>query len=391
MEEAISREAEGRARGLFPLTLSHFTVDIYSNLLPAYIPLLIEKFTLSLALAGAASSVYTSVASFTQLLFGYVSDRLSLTRFILIAPLVTAVFMSAVGAMPSYPLVLGFLFFGALGTATFHPPAASLAGRLSQRNKALSISIFIAGGSLGFTLGPLVATGFVSLASFEHTYFLALPAPLVVVLLWRKARLPDSPRGPEGIARPRLISSIAPILPLWLIVILRHTVQLSFATFLIVLLEERGLSHLAGSLVLGLLLAMGTAGTVLGGFLSDRFGRRSVTALSLALAYPFYFGFLSAGGPISFILLAFAGAFNAISNSVLVTQAQELAPGHASVASALTMGFAWGIAGLLISLVGWLGDLWGLSTSLRWTILALPLAAAIALGTKEATGGPEEG
>ncbi|MFQ6033943.1 MAG: MFS transporter [Candidatus Bipolaricaulia bacterium] len=380
---AQKAERDARGQGLLPLMLGHFTNDIYSNFLPAYIPPLIAKFSLSLTLAGAASSVYTMASSFTQLLFGYAGDRLKITRFVLITPLITAVFMSSVGAMPSYLLVLCLLIFAALGTATFHPWATPLAGGLSGRGKGTSISLFIAAGSLGFALGPLAATGFISFAGFGRTYLLALPALLVAAILIKKIRLPEGPPETE-LPRPSPLRSLIPILPLGLIVILRSTVQMAISTFLLVLLEERELSHLAGSFVLGAFLIMGTVGTLLGGYLSDRLGRRPITALSLALAYPLYWGFLSTSGLFSFLLLALAGALAAASNPVLVTQAQELAPGHAGIASALTMGFGWGIAGLLISLVGWMGDLFGLSASLRWTILALPLAAAVSLGTREA-------
>lgn len=372
---------------LFILSLGHFTNDIYSNFLPAYIPILIAKFNLSLTLAGVASSVYTMIASFTQLLFGYSRDRLKGSNLILVAPLITAIFMSAVGVMPSYPLVLCLLFLAALGTAAFHPGSASLAGGLSERSRGTSISLFIASGSLGFALGPLLATGFISLAGFERTYLLALPALVVVIILLRKPRLEMVKKKRD--THSKLLSSIIPILPLWVVVILRSTVGVSFSTFMLVLLEERGLSHLAGGFVLGLFLLMGTVGTLLGGYLSDRFGRKPITVLSLALAYPLYLGFLSTRGPLSFFFLALAGTLASASNPVIVTQAQELAPGHAGMASAITMGFGWGISGLLISLVGWMGDLWGLSSSLKWTILALPLAAAISMGTKETTAKPE--
>ncbi|MGQ9477728.1 MAG: MFS transporter [Candidatus Bipolaricaulia bacterium] len=374
-------ERAERRDGLIPLMLGHFTNDIYSNFLPAYIPQLIAKFSLSLTLAGAASSVYSSISSLTQLLFGFLGDRLD-RRFVLIAPLITALFMSAVGAMPSYPLVLGSLILAALGTAGFHPLSASLAGGLSERHKGVAISFFVAAGSLGFALGPLLATGFISLAGLERTYLLAGPALLVAPFLWRAGVIARAAKPAEAV-RPRLLLAL---LPLWLVVVLRSLVQISFTTFLLVLLEERALSHLAGSSVLLLFLVMETAGTLLGGHLSDRFGRRRIIALSLFLAYPLYLGFLITRGPGSILFLALAGVLVAASGPVIVTQAQELLPSHVNMASAITMGFGWGIAGLLVSLVGWLADLWGLAASLSWTILALPLAGVISLLTKERPG-----
>ena len=391
------RGRQGRGRGELPLLMAaHFTNDIYSNFLPAYIPQLIAKFSLSLALAGAASSIYTTISSFAQLFFGYAGDRLFGLRLRLafIAPLITVVFMSAVGAMPSYPLVLGLLCLASLGTASFHPPGAALAGRASREHKGLSVSIFIAAGSLGYALGPPLATGFIALAGFERSYLLALPALALAALLLKESRprlkagLPNLREGrEEREGRPDRSGlpsrALLPLLPLTLTVTLRHTVQLVFITFLIVLLEERGLSRLAGSLILALSLIAGTAGTILGGHLSDRFGRRPVAALTLALAFPLYFGFLHTTGAVSFSFLALGWVLAAASNPVIVTQAQELTPGHAGMASAFTMGFGWGIAGLLVSLVGWLADTFGLTRSLNWTILALPIAAAISLISRE--------
>ncbi len=371
-------QVERKSSRLIPLMVGHFTNDIYSNFLPAYIPQLISKFSLSLTLAGAASSVYSSLSSLTQLFFGFLGDRLA-RRFVLITPLITALFMSAVGAMPSYPLVLGSLILAALGTAGFHPLSASLAGGLSERHKGSTISLFVAAGSLGFALGPLLATGFISLAGLERTYLLAVPALLVAPLLWRAGVIARAAKPAEAV-RPRLLLAL---LPLWLVVVLRSVVQISFTTFLLVLLEERALSHLTGSSILLLFLVMETVGTLLGGHLSDRFGRRRIIALSLLLAYPLYLGFLITRGPVSILFLASAGVLVAASGPVIVTQAQELVPSHVNMASAITMGFGWGIAGLLVSLVGWLADLWGLAASLSWTILALPLAGAISLLTKE--------
>jgi len=209
--------------------LAHFTNDFYANFLPVYLPLLREKFGLSLALVGLLSSTFTTAASFLQLGFGVWADRdRGLRRnFALWGPLITGAFMSVVGVLPSYGLIVGALLLAALGTAMFHPQATALSGRLlaGRGRRGLAVSLFIGAG-----------TG-----------------------------APSSPedKGLKGLA------------VLWGLVVLRHVVLLSFLTFLVILLQGRGYGYLAGSFALvGFLLVSAPAG-LLGGLLSDRPGARA--------------------------------------------------------------------------------------------------------------------
>ncbi len=345
--------------------LAHFLNDTYSNFLPAFLPLLQGKFALSLTLVGLLASVYTVGGSLSQLLFGYLGDRWTWLNFAALGPLFTGLFMSSIGLLPSYPLVVLALLMAASGTAMFHPQAAAHAGRVAGNRKGLSLSFFIAAGSLGFALGPLLMALFITSFGFSQTYWAIVPLILLggglYLLMQRGAHEPDTTQRSLQSLRAHLRS----LLLLWAAVVTRHTIVLSFTTFLVILLVQKGIGYLVGSLTLsGFLLAEALGGT-LAGHLSDRLGRRLVTVISLGLAFPLGFGAASTSGHLFFILLLLTGMMLQASNPVILAQAQEIAPANPSIASAIVMGFGWGTAGLLLIAVGSLSDHWGIVAALQ--------------------------
>lgn len=345
--------------------LAHFLNDTYSNFLPAFLPLLQGKFALSLTLVGLLASVYTVGGSLSQILFGYLGDRWTWLNFAALGPLFTGLFMSSIGLLPTYPLVILALLLAASGTAMFHPQAAARAGRLSGHRKGLSLSIFIAAGTLGFALGPLLMALFITRFGFSQTYWAILPLIFLgsglYLLMWRGAGAHDVV---QRSLRP-LGAHLRPLLLLWAAVVTRHTVVLSFSTFLVILLVQTGISYLASSIALSGFLLAGVFGGTLAGHLSDRLGRRSVTVISLGLAFPLGFGAASTSGPLFFALLLLTGMMLQASNPVILAQAQEMVPTNPSIASAIVMGFGWGTAGLLLIAVGSLSDHWGMVPALQ--------------------------
>ena len=364
------------------LMLAHFTNDLYANFLPVYIPLLREELSLSFTLVALLSSTFTVAASFFQLLFGHLADRVARWRFALLGPLLTGAFMSLVGALPSYGWVMGALLLSAMGTAMFHPQATALSGRLLAGRRGLNVSLFIGAGMLGFSLGPALMALLLQRWGLASSPVALVPLALLGLALWAMLRglpyerLHSPPRTPDGSDHanmdpkprdPRM--RVAPLAVLWGLVVLRHAVLLSFLTFLVILLQGRGFGYLAGSLSLVGFLFVSVPGSVIGGHLSDRWGRWPVTVWTLWLGFLAMLGFLATRDALSFAFLLLGGALLSASNPVIVAHAQELLPHRASTASAVVMGVAWGVAGLLISLVGILADAWGIEQALRLTTL----------------------
>lgn len=343
------------------LMLAHFTNDLYANFLPSFLPMLQEKFELNYTLVAVLLSAFTASASFFQLLFGYLSDRVARLRFVLIGPLLTGTFMSLVGVLPGYLWVIGALLLSAMGTAMFHPQATALSGRLFATRKGLFVSLFIASGTLGFALGPALMGLFIDRFGIERSPLALILLAGLGLLVWLFQR--DAPTGRR--AEPSRIPSRTELHPhldslfiLWALVVLRHTVLLATLGFLVILLGQRGADYLAGNFALFGFLLAGVAGGVLGGHLSDRWGRWPVTVGALWTGLIAMLGFLLTSDAPSLLLLLLGGGLLNASNPVIVAHAQEILPEQAGTASAIVMGVAWGVAGLLVNLVGILADAW---------------------------------
>ena len=170
---------------------------------------------------------------------------------------------------------------------------------------------------------------------------------------------------------------------LFLVVTLRALVIIAFNTFLSLLVKDWGGTLKTGGIVLFLLVFFGGVGNILGGFASDRLGRRNVTVISLIASAPFFYAAVRLGLPASYLLLSLAGFLGQASVSVNIVQGQELIPAGPGVASSLTMGVAWGVAGLMMPIVGWAADTWGLVNAMLVVPWISVLAGLLALGVPD--------
>ena len=249
----------------------HMMVDGYGNIYAPLLPLLIPRLDLSLAAAGTLTMLFQLSASVAQIGFGHLADRWHPRLLVMIGPIVAVSILSFVGTATS-PLMLGaILVVGGLGGAAFHPPAAALAHRLGGARPGFSMSVYITGGTLGFSLGPLLFAPFAERFGLTWTPLLALPGLAVVAFFVR--RVPAIPVHTAGGSGFRALRPYArPLALLYFIVVLRTLAAISFATFLPVMLTRRGLSLAAsGTAVAGYLFASGLGG-FFGGPAADRFG-----------------------------------------------------------------------------------------------------------------------
>jgi FSR family fosmidomycin resistance protein-like MFS transporter len=270
------------------------------------------------------------------------------------------------------------LFAGGLGGAAFHPPAAALAHRLGGTRPGLAMSVHITGGTLGFSMGPLIFAPFAERFGLEWTPLLALPGLLVVALFLRGV-----PAFPQQHGQRSSFASLRPYARplglLYVIVVLRTLTALSFATFVPVLMTERGFSVGQAGGAVALYLFAGGVGGFVGGPAADRFGARRVIAWSLVLSTPFLIAAPLVSGWLFVLLLAIGGMFLQSTLPVNVVFGQSLAPVSAATVSSLMMGFAWGTGGLSIPLVGMIADRAGIAPTLAGAALVPLLAAAFTL------------
>ena len=370
------------------LSLGHLTNDLYGNLITALMPYLVIEGRITATLAGLILLAYLVGSSILQPIFGLMSDSSGRRIFVILGPIWIGVAAGLVGWVGSAGLLFVLAFIGGIGTAAFHPQAASMVNRISPSNKGWSMSIFSTGGNVGFALGP-VAAALLAVAGLHWTPIIVFPGIILTGLLayysphlGRRAVHLDKPNFSEifrksGRSLGLIVGTIAT----------RSAVQYALIIFLPLYYHARGGSAELGSYYAFVLSICGAIGGLAGGALSDRFGRRRIVVASLLVASPLLMSALLVSGPLVWPLIAISGAVLLSSNSVTVVQGQELLPASTGIASGFTLGLAFGLSGVIGSSLTALSDHIGLHS----TILLIPflplVAAALAAGVPDRRAG----
>jgi MFS transporter, FSR family, fosmidomycin resistance protein len=378
-------------RGLAALASGHAAADLCQGSVPALIPFLIAQRGYSYGAAGALLLAVTVGSSIIQPLFGAVSDRLSLWWLMPVGVMLAAIGIAGAGVAPNFALTAAAVGVGGLGVAAFHPEGARYANYASGSRRGTGMSLFSVGGNAGFALGPALVTPAVLLLGLSGTLAVAvLPVLAALVLLFEvphlRARTADAARAvrkqsdgsDDWGAFSRLTAAVS----------VRSGVYFGLQSFVPVwFIHHYGASEAAGNAALTAMLVAGAVGTLVGGRLVDRIGRRRVLVGSMALQLPLLLLFMAArGGVLAGIDLALIGFVTIMSFSVTVVMGQEYLPHRIGIASGVTLGFAIGVGGVAAALLGLLADHAGLPT-VMWTIALLPIAGtAIALTLPESGG-----
>jgi FSR family fosmidomycin resistance protein-like MFS transporter len=262
-----------------------------------------------------------------------------------------------------------------IGTALFHPAAAALVAAGNHNRRGLMMAFFSSGGTLGGALAPLVIVGYTQAFDLGNTPWLLIPGLALVAAFAFPLRrvLPNPVRQAHD--KFRLGHLPGRFVVLWTVLVLRSVSATAFASFLAVLVIERGGSAWAGGVSISAFLLAGAVGSFLAGNLSDRWGRKAVILGSMALATPLYVLFLHGSAAILLPVIAAAGLFDLSATPVGVVAAQECIPGRTGLVSGLVMGLAWGVGGLALTPIGWLADQYGIISVMSYVAM-LPLAGA---------------
>ncbi len=368
----------GRPADIIALSVAHCSCDAHLNFLPPLWPVIKTLYGLNNAGIGLLTALLSVVANFGQILFGYLTDRFRLPRLVLLGVLITTVFISAIGFMPSLAGLTFCLLMAGLGVALFHPRAAALAAAWHPQQPAFGLAIFGGTGTLGYAMGALVGV-----ALYQHFGSLKglLPALVFGLGVAIAVAIIDPERAEEqttpvfGLRR-HLLPRLGQIGPIFAVIVLRTAAVTAFANFMPLLLEVRGTSLTTGGGAVFVFIAGAAIGSLVGGKIASRVDERRLTILTLLLASPLLFMAVATRGPLVFVFLFTAGFMLRCADYVNIAQTQAIVPEGASMASALGMGAAWGIAGLVAPLVGHIADVYGEPTALGWSAL-LPVAGAL--------------
>jgi MFS transporter, FSR family, fosmidomycin resistance protein len=351
---------------LLMISFSHLLNDTIQSLIPAIYPLVKTNFQLSFAQIGLITLTFQLAASLLQPLVGLYTDHRPKPFSLVMSmgfTLIGLVWMSRAG---SFHILLFSVAMIGIGSSIFHPEASKVAYMASGGRRGLAQSIFQVGGNAGSSLGPLLAALIiVPLGQTSIGWFSLLPLLAMMILIyvgrWYKSNLNSllqknklSGNRDEVISRQKVVISIFILIILIFSKYFYLASMVSYFTFY--LIEKFRVSVQHAQIFLFLFSFSVAAGTLLGGPLGDRFGRKYVIWFSILGAAPFtlllpYANLLWTAVLASIIGIVIASAFSAI-----LVYAQELLPGKVGMISGLFFGFAFGMGGLGSAVLGVLAD-----------------------------------
>ena len=360
------------------ISVAHMLNDLYSNYLPQMLPFLVVAYNgFTVTRAAIIVSTFSITSSFTQPLFGYFMDRQGKRWLAYIGTLWMATMLSLTGLVHNYIVLVVLAALAGLGTAVFHPQASAMVNTLSLDRKAVILSVFVAFGNCGFALGPLLLVPLFQAFGLKATVVTIIPGVIVALLLFLfspKDQTSTNTPPTLGIVFKTLEASAKELTAIVGVIAVRSLAYTGLLTILPLYFKYKSLSNIQASHLVTIMLATGAFGGVIGGFISDYFGRKQLIIGSLILSTPLFFAFLLTNGILSTVFLALAGAALLSSFSVTVVAAQEAIPDNKALAAGLTMGFAGGLGGLAVILIGRIGDIFGLTDAVAILFL-LPIIA----------------
>ena len=370
--QAAPTQVDGTVfRIILAIGFCHLLNDMMQSLLPAIYPNLKISLGLTFGEIGLVTLAYQLTASILQPVVGFVADRRPTPLALPGGTLFSLAGLAVLSTAHSYGLVLFGAALLGLGSSVFHPESSRVARMASGGRPGLAQSLFQVGGNAGSALGPLAAALVVVRWGQSSLAFFALLALLSCAVLWNVATwyrhhgLARQAAGAKRAGAAPLPTGKARVgIAILLALIFSKYVYMASLTsyFTFYLIHRFGVSVQTAQLHLFVFLTAVAVGTVAGGPLGDRFGRKYVIWFSILGALPFTlllpFASLFWTGPLTIAIgLILASAFPAI-----VVFAQELMPGRVGMISGLFFGFSFGMGGLGAAVLGRVADAKGIET-----------------------------
>ena len=374
-------------RVLAAISASHLINDMMQSLILAIYPILKGEFQLSFVQIGLITLTYQLTASLFQPLVGLYTDRRPTPYSLPVGMTSTLCGLLLLAYAPNFATVLVAAAFVGMGSAIFHPESSRVARMASGGRHGLAQSLFQVGGNTGSAIGPLVAAAVIVPFGQRSVAWFALAALLGIVLLLQVGRwyahhqvaaAARAARRPAANPLPRNAVVVA-IGVLLLLIFSKYFYIAGISSFYIFyVMEKFGLSVQSAQLHLFIFLFASALGTLVGGPVGDRIGRKPVIWVSILGVAPFALMLPHANLFWTTALTIVIGFILSSAFSAIVVYAQELIPGKVGMVSGLFFGFAFGMGGLGAAVLGLLAD----HTSIDFVyhvIAYLPLLGVVAV------------
>lgn len=346
--------------------ISHFLNDMIQSIIPSIYPILKANFDFSFAQIGLITLVFQMTSSILQPFTGLYADRHPRPYALSVGMCFTLTGLLLLAFANNYLAILIAVSIVGFGSSVFHPTASRVTQMASGGKKSLAQSIFQVGGNGGSALGPLLAA-IIILPYGQHSIswfaLAALLAALIMIRLgaWYKARLKYIVKHPQK--TPELNTNISKrakygALAILILLVFSKYFYTSCITsyFTFFLIDKFGVSVRASQLFLFVFLAAFAIGTVAGGMLGDRFGRKYVIWFSILGAAPFALAMPYVGLTWTIICCFLSGLIIASAFSSIVVYATDLMPDKVGMIAGVFFGLMFGLGGLGSAFFGWLAD-----------------------------------
>ena len=352
---------------LLAISFSHLLNDTIQSLIPSIYPIVKNSFHLSFTQVGFITLTFQLSASLLQPLVGTYTDRKPQPFSLATGMTFSLAGLILLSQSSSYLMLLMSVCLIGVGSSVFHPEASKVAYMAAGNRRGLAQSIFQVGGNAGSSIGPLLAALIVVPHGQSSILWFSILAFLAILVLsrlgfWYKAHLFSLKRKPKAkhfepavhLSKRRITISIIILLVLIFSKYFYLASMTSYYTFY--LIHKFHVSVQTSQLYLFAFLLAVAAGTILGGPLGDKFGRKYIIWFSILGAAPFTLLLPHASLFFTCILSTFIGVILASAFPAILVYAQELLPGKIGTVSGLFFGFAFGMGGLGSAVLGMLAD-----------------------------------
>ena len=371
---------------LISLSFCHMLNDLMQSLIPALYPMLKQQFHLDFTQVGLITLSFQLTASLLQPTIGVYTDRRPQPYSLAVGMGATLIGLVLLSLARNYAMIVFSAAMVGVGSAVFHPEASRVARMASGGRYGFAQSLFQVGGNIGSAIGPLLAALIVlprgqgAIAWFSLSALLAMMV-LTRVGMWYAAHPRHSQAavhaasGAGGFSRGRVVFCI---FVLMLLTFSKNVYTSSFSSFFTFYLIDRfQLSVHDAQVQLFVFMTAIAVGTLIGGPLTDRIGRRPMIWISIVGALPFTLALPYASLFWSGVLTVVIGLLMASAFPAILVYAQELVPGRVGLVSGMFFGFAFGLGGLGAAAMGRIAD----ATSVSFVFQLCSYLPAIGLVT----------
>jgi len=369
-----TREQTTQYRVLGAVSFCHFLNDMMQALLPAVYPILRGGFDLSFTQIGLLTLIYQMTASILQPFIGLYTDRHPQPFTLPFAMLASGTGLTLLAFAGTYPgLLVGAAMLG-LGSSIFHPESSRIARLASGGSYGMAQSVFQVGGNFGSAMGPLAAAFIVFPYGERGLAWFAIAAACGIVVMtglsrWYSNVLRDGEHKLSKSSKAKKITlpalskkQVRNALILLVVLLLSKYIYMASITnfYQFFLMHKFNLTTKESQMCQFVFFAAVALGTILGGPIGDRVGRRKVILVSILGILPFTLALPYANLPLTLVLSVIIGVILSSAFPAIVVFAQELVPGRTGMISGMFFGFIFGVGGISAALLGSFADSWGI-------------------------------